>query len=126
MRRAYSTLLILLLLLGPFAVLLPANAESRLPACCRRHGNHHCLMNTAGVASAVDSSAPVLIAPAHCPLFPQGATSTGATQALAAASLTFLALQINFHPLVSRPVASLDTLLLAASPRAPPASSVYA
>ena len=41
MRRALSSLLILFFGLGPLAVTLSDGDESRLPFCCRRHGDHH-------------------------------------------------------------------------------------
>jgi hypothetical protein len=125
MRRAISTFLILIQWLGPFAALLPAQAESRLPACCRRHGNHHCSMNL-NEASAVDAVTGLtlaLTAPAHCPLFPQGAAAIGATQALAARSILSPAFYSSPRPLVSHFVAPLDPRLRATSSRAPPASS---
>ena len=56
------------------------DSDSRLPACCRRHGIHHCTM---GVAAALTSSEPALQAP-PCPLYPSVATQfriTGATLA---------------------------------------------
>jgi hypothetical protein len=53
MRRILSILLALGLVLGPLLATVPANAlasgwtgkldESRLPACCRRNGMHHCV-----------------------------------------------------------------------------------
>lgn len=72
MRRALPFLLMVTFLLGPLAAAFQAGDESRLPACCRRHGEHHCTMG-AGAAEelqAADSGA-AFAAPAHCPFFPR-------------------------------------------------------
>src|ERR1039458_8336481 len=88
MRRTLCMFLILSYWVGPLAAILPANPESRLPACCRRHGAHHCVMSaeTATItAQAVSSSAPFLTAPSHCPSYPGSMVpSTEPVQALAA------------------------------------------
>src|ERR1035437_4665338 len=73
MRRFFSILMILLFGLGPLSATLPASAESRLPACCRRHGTHHCAMSAkmaAGESQASSESDPVFTTPLHCPSFP--------------------------------------------------------
>ena len=126
MRRALSTFLTLLLSLGPFVALLSVESESRLPICCRRHGSHHCSMNTAAAVNAVGNSVPALTTPAHCPLFPQGVASMGATKALAAPWTPSPAFHISTRLYVSHCVAPLDTRLRAASSRAPPASASLA
>jgi len=74
MRRALCFWLILLLWLGPLAAYLPASAESRLPACCRRHGVHRCTMSATRDRRA-SGALPALGAPSHCPQFP-GLTAT--------------------------------------------------
>ena len=54
MRRALSTLLLLALSLPVVAPpFISADIESALPACCRRHGAHHCALS--GVSVAVSS-----------------------------------------------------------------------
>lgn len=68
MRRGLSISLILLLWLGPFAFVLPGIDESRLPFCCRRHGAHHCAMDTE--SSVAQNEGPVFSASSHCPRFP--------------------------------------------------------
>lgn len=73
MRRVLSVLLSLLFCLEPIANLFPGSSESRLPACCRRHGAHHCAMSAHVMAIRsqwVFGSAPFLTAPSRCPLFP--------------------------------------------------------
>src|ERR1035438_7820369 len=88
MRRALCAFLILLCWLGPLADVLPATAESRLPACCRRHGAHHCAMAAAMAAMAARvrySSAPALSVPSHCSSYPDNlVASTEPVQALSA------------------------------------------
>jgi hypothetical protein len=60
---------ILLLAVFSFSLIGPAmyasDADSNLPACCRRDGKHHCAM----AANRTDSSAPALQA-SKCPAFP--------------------------------------------------------
>lgn len=51
MRRALSTLLLLVLSLPVVAPpFLSISSEGALPACCRRHGAHHCAMGALSVA----------------------------------------------------------------------------
>ena len=70
MRRIVVICLVLLYWLGPLMALVPASAESRLPACCRRGGKHHCMMNMAERA-ALEDGHPHWMAPASkCPCFP--------------------------------------------------------
>jgi hypothetical protein len=80
MRRAVGVFLILLFGLGPLAEALPANAESRLPPCCRRHGAHHCVM-AARIAQAqsLPHSAPAFAPPATCPSYPGALAASTAT-----------------------------------------------
>jgi hypothetical protein len=42
MRRGFSIFLILFFGLGPLSALVDSSADAGLPACCRRHGAHHC------------------------------------------------------------------------------------
>jgi hypothetical protein len=50
-----------------FAPLLPFNAATTLPACCRRSGQHHCM--SAMSPSATTDQGPAMVAP-KCPRFP--------------------------------------------------------
>ncbi len=97
MRRTLSILLLLVLGMGQAA---PASLlasglmsgqgsvwtgkvdESRLPACCRRNGKHHCAMGSA----ADSSSDPAVSAPDSCPFMPHALASTAPTVAAIAAS----------------------------------------
>lgn len=60
-----SAILVVLSLLAPFAVLFllsPASQDALLPACCRRHGKHQCMMRMmeAGQDAAGSPSSPHL------------------------------------------------------------------
>jgi len=72
MRRPLAILMVLLFALGPLQGLLEASDEARLPACCRRHGAHHCAMSEDMIAALerAISSTPAFTAPATCPNFP--------------------------------------------------------
>jgi hypothetical protein len=106
MRKVLSMLMALAmtLILGvtPSFAVIPADAfsgwygfsgtvkESRLPACCRRHGAHHCAMGNMGSGESTTSSAgssdagfATANAPSTCPFGPK---------ALASAVLTFAAM----------------------------------
>lgn len=97
MRRGFSILLIFLFGLGPLSATLEGNDEAGLPACCRRHGAHHCAVSMQMADSGVQAqsqSAPVLSAPLTCPAYPGSAaviTGPGSALVAAAANLPILA-----------------------------------
>jgi len=127
MRRVLSIFLILLFWLGPLAAILPANAESRLPVCCRRHGIHHCAMsmdNTAGMAEAASGRA-FLAAPSTCPAFPGStAATTSAPHALIASSVGMPVLLAHPHaPVAGRAAARLSQIRTRAG-RGPPSPNI--
>src|ERR1700722_1394752 len=72
MRRCFSIFLILFFGLGPLSTLAEGTEDASLPACCRRHGAHHCAMSaqimaiSAGVAA---DATPEISAPSTCPLY---------------------------------------------------------
>jgi len=70
MRRPLSILIVALFVMGPLSVLLPGGTELQLPACCRRHGKHHCAMMAA--MAAPPSGTTWIIAPNRCPLYNPG------------------------------------------------------
>jgi hypothetical protein len=125
MRRGLSIFLILFFWLGPLAVALPGEDESGLPACCRRHGAHHCAMAmqmAARMAQGESGGGPVFSAPMTCPYFPGfvGATAT-TTYALIALQTGLPALLAQPHsPAAGRAAARLSQMRRRAS-RGPPA-----
>jgi hypothetical protein len=126
MRRAVGVFLILLFGVGPLAEALPVNAESRLPACCRRHGAHHCAMAAQmAAAQALPASAPVFAPPAHCPSYPGAmAATTAAIDALTTALHGLSALLAQTHsPVAYRPVPR-QSQARARTSRGPPAFSI--
>jgi hypothetical protein len=72
MRRFVSIAMVLLFWLGPLSALVPGSDESQLPACCRRHGVHHCTMSQDEVSGANHS----VTAPATCPQYHRAAPAT--------------------------------------------------
>jgi hypothetical protein len=77
MRRVLAITL-LIALAAPLAQPILADsvdADSQLPACCRRHGKHHCSMRMADMMRmmADANSAPAFEAP-PCPFYPAPAT----------------------------------------------------
>jgi hypothetical protein len=70
MRRPLSILIVALFVFAPLSALLPGAADAQLPACCRRHGAHHCAM--AAAMSAPPSGTHQFTAPNHCPLYRTG------------------------------------------------------
>jgi hypothetical protein len=79
MRRALALALVLFFSLGPLTATLQADGDSRLPACCRRHGKHHCAMSEASAVAAMlaaSDATPFVTAPAHCPYFPNYLTQS--------------------------------------------------
>jgi len=128
MRRTVCAGLILLFWLGPLAAILPANAESQFPVCCRRHGAHHCSMSGAMATMANESSsasAPALTAPARCSSYPGSMlASIGPVEALAASPVTLPVLLARPHsPAAIRTAARLSELRTRAN-RGPPVSNI--
>jgi hypothetical protein len=119
MRRLLSILLLAVFGLGPAISAIPAAAlgsgwtgkldESRLPACCRRNGKHHCAMGSAVQPAGGETS---LSANDPCPFAPQAIATTAPTvaavlfatadPALLASELCVLLLAVTFAALASR------------------------
>lgn len=121
MRRTLCAFLILSFWLGPLTAILPASAESRLPACCRRHGAHHCVMSAEMAAQVASGSAPFFAAPSHCDSYPGCMVLfTEPVQAVAASPAGLPLLLAEPHsPLASRAEARLSQIRTRAS-RGPP------
>jgi hypothetical protein len=102
MRRWFASVLLLLTALLPLQPLVAsAQADSSLPACCRRNGAHHCMMLQAMVLA--DSGNQPSVRPAPCPLWK--ITVSPAVVAVAGAT----------PALVSRPAIAEDVVALAPS-----------
>jgi hypothetical protein len=71
MRRGFSILLILVFGFGPLSAFVDGSEDASLPACCRRHGAHHCAMamQMAAMARIADPH-PAFSAPLTCPYYP--------------------------------------------------------
>lgn len=122
MRRGICATFILLFWLGPLAAIVPTRSESRLPACCRRNGTHHCAISEALAAQLVRTgSAPMLAAPVHCSSYPACMlATTGPVEALVVSPVTLLHLLATAHsPAASRAAARLSELRTRAN-RGPP------
>jgi hypothetical protein len=98
MRRLLAITLLLAFGSPLFVPLFAATADpdASLPACCRRHGTHHCTMRMA--ASAADTT-PAFNAP-PCPLYPTA----------------FIPLRIVTASLAGTQPRSLQSLQIAATP----------
>ena len=125
MRRPLAFLLILFFALGPLQGVLEAGEDSRLPACCRRQGAHHCAMSEEMQAAMerATSTAPAFSAPATCPSFPGFALGFSTpSHALTPSGSTALILLEQPHtpPVEQSDVRTCD--LLTRSGRAPPSS----
>jgi hypothetical protein len=123
MRRALSISLIFFFGLGPLAATLGAGGDAGLPACCRRHGAHHCAMSMSTAAAMLDTAPgnAIFTAPGTCPEFPGGAAATTtASQAMTAESVGLPALLAEPHtPQAARAAARLSQIRTRAG-RGPP------
>src|SRR5579859_5334140 len=122
MRRRLSVLLILFFGLWPLSGMLEASDDARLPACCRRHGTHHCAMSLQ-LAAAAASTTPALSAPPTCPLFP--GLKAGASipaHALAASAAEVRGLAVQERALTARSEDALVRPVDTRSGRGPPES----
>jgi hypothetical protein len=126
MRRALSILLIGFFSLGPLTAWSGADDDSRLPACCRRHGRHHCAMSEEAVialAREASGSTPIFTAPAHCPYFPEYLTrSMAPSQWLAATAVSLPAPLSQAHSPAALPVSIRLQPIRARAGRGPPDS----
>lgn len=125
MQRGVSIFLVLFFALGPLTAALQADEDARLPACCRRHGAHHCAMSDAMMAKmgAAADGQPIIAAPSHCPYYPQGSCATlSPIHALAQVPNSLPALLTQDHsPVAARAAARMSQLRTRAD-RGPPSS----
>ena len=93
MRRSLSILLVLIFGLGPLSSTLEASEDLRVPACCRRHGAHHCAMSSRMAERIAESGETILTAPATCSSYPDSSAATiSVSPALTAASVSLAGL----------------------------------
>ena len=88
LRRAVAAAL-MLVFLSPLVLPLFAatsDLEASVPACCRRHGKHHCNMTMAMMAMFAAFSGPAWTAP-PCPFYPTARTPVRIVTAYFAAQL---------------------------------------
>lgn len=124
MRRALSILLVLFFALGPLAVTLTAEDDTSLPACCRRHGTHHCAMQMA-VAASADSGKTSVRSPSTCPRFPHSTALTRTNpQAFVASSVNLPVLLAQPHSAPAGRAAARLSQIRTRSGRAPPSASL--
>lgn len=124
MRRALAIFLTLFFSLGPLTATLEADDDARLPACCRRHGTHHCAMSAQMASVLVDAASgkPVIAAPSTCPAFPaSSAATTPAPQALATSPATLPVLLADPHPPAAGRAAARLSQIRTRAGRGPPA-----
>lgn len=123
MRRGFSLFLILLFSLGPLVATVQGEDESRLPACCRRNGAHHCAMTVAQTSLlALAAGQHILISPNTCPRFPGYAfTIASSVHALAVSPAGLPPLAVSLHSAKAARAAARVSLARTRSSRAPPA-----
>ena len=125
MRRALSICLIFFFGFGPLSAAFQADEESRLPACCRRHGAHHCAMSNSMMAQMVEAASgkPILTAPSHCPLYPNGSCVLNTpVHALAPSTNGLPALLAQEHSLIAARASARVSQLRTRANRGPPPS----
>jgi hypothetical protein len=124
MRRALSILFALLFGFGPLSATLGASDDTSLPACCRRHGAHHCAMplEAMGSMQPAGHSAPAFTAPSHCPLYPDDASLATQTHALLALAAGLPVLLAHPNSFASSCAAARLSQIRTRSGRAPPST----
>jgi len=127
MRRTLSIFLVLLFSLAPLAASLDtgsdANEDASVPACCRRHGAHHCLMTmqTAAMLAALNAGKVIATGPSTCPSFPASLPATVSTpHALAGQAVSLPALLAQFHSPATSSAATRISQFRTRSDRGPP------
>jgi hypothetical protein len=72
MRRIAAMLLVSVFSFSPIGPALFVDADSNLPACCRRGGQHHCAMMDMDRDAAPSTGLAFSAHAAKCPFFPKG------------------------------------------------------
>jgi len=126
MRRGFSIFLILFFGLGPLSAFVDGSQDAGLPACCRRHGAHHCAMYAQLMAMRAGRDidpTPNFSAPPTCPLYhgPAFSMLMPAHALTAAAANVRAEFTRNLAPAFEQGVA-FSNLSRAHAGRGPPAS----
>lgn len=97
MRRALASLLLALFSLPLIVPMLRADADSKMPACCRRAGQHHC--SAPAAATAQDGPVADAVQP-KCSNYPTTIASPGAWNAAILGNFASLSTSIVSYPSV--------------------------
>jgi len=109
--------------LGPLAAAFQGMDESRLPACCRRDGSHHCAMDEQTAMSLMQraQSGPAFDAPSRCPYYPRTvARAAGPAFTLASGAVVAADLAVQPHVAIGTHAARLQPALRNYEGRGPP------
>ena len=118
MRRFTATLIVALACGVPLIPLLAAGAPA-VPACCRRHGAHHCMMMMMGGAM----EGPAVAAPAaHCPYRDALAAHSSVSRALLPQQSAHI-LRIEYRHTAAADAHFPDAAVAVPHDRGPPSSS---
>jgi hypothetical protein len=122
MRRLFSIPVILMLWLGPLAAVLPGTDESQLPFCCRRHGVHHCAMDS----DPTQNAGLAFKSPSRCTQFPATLAVPTSPALGLAASLTpsFVLAVSKYVPGASRDDARAGQIRAGADRGPPPNTAI--
>jgi len=63
----------------PLVAAATNDPEANLPACCRKHGKHHCAMMTSLMEANASGRAQVGATPERCGMYPRGTAAVGTT-----------------------------------------------
>jgi hypothetical protein len=95
MRRTIALALTMLFSWMLIAPVLPSDTDASLPACCRRYGEHHCMMR--GTGRQIGSQRGFTTVTAKCPCSPAIACGVHSPNYKPEAAATFYA-EAVFHP----------------------------
>ncbi len=102
--RKFIAVLMLAMIGGFYAAPLlqaaSSDPDAGLPACCRRHGKHHCAMMDRYLKS-IDSGTPqIRTTPQHCPFYPHSSSAPGVRYHAGLAPSAAIFAQVVSHPAV--------------------------
>lgn len=129
LRRFIATFIVVLIggfYASPFVQSASGDPEANLPACCRRHGGHHCAMHDQTMRSVSPGGTQISAIPQHCPLYPHASTAPVTRSHAGLAPSAALFAQILSHPAVHPQIQAVYRLSLDRSrqKRGPPALQI--